>query len=143
MRIFIILTALFGFFTSFGSENLFELKVTVTKLRAGGILSVVLFNKDDGFPVKLEKGFQTIKISDIKTGSQTVIFKNLPKSRYAVAVFHDENSNGKIDTNWIGMPKEGIAVSNKAKGFMGPPSFKDASFVLDTEKAISIDIKYR
>jgi len=43
-------------------------------------------------------------------------------------VFHDENSNGKLDTNFIGMPKEGVRASNDAKGHMGPPKFEAAAF---------------
>jgi uncharacterized protein (DUF2141 family) len=45
-----------------------------------------------------------------------------------LAAFHDENDNGKLDTNWIGIPKEGLASSNNAKGRMGPPKWRDASF---------------
>jgi len=39
---------------------------------------------------------------------------------------HDENSNGKMDTNFIGMPREGVGASNNAKGHMGPLKFRAA-----------------
>jgi uncharacterized protein (DUF2141 family) len=45
-----------------------------------------------------------------------------------VSVFHDENSNSKLDTNFMGIPREGVGASNKAKGHFGPPKFHDASF---------------
>ena len=41
---------------------------------------------------------------------------------------HDENSNGKLDRNFVGMPKEGVGASNDAKGSFGPPKFADARF---------------
>lgn len=45
-----------------------------------------------------------------------------------MAVVHDENMNGKLDTNWLGIPKEGYGFSNAAKGVVGAPSFSAASF---------------
>jgi uncharacterized protein (DUF2141 family) len=47
---------------------------------------------------------------------------------YAIAVYHDENSNGKLDSNFIGIPREGVGFSNNAKGHMGPPKFDAAAF---------------
>src|SRR5271169_4158927 len=58
------------------------------------------------------------------TGVQTCA---LPIS-YAVACFHDENRNGKLDTGLFGIPTEGWVVSNRATGGLGAPSFKDAKF---------------
>jgi uncharacterized protein (DUF2141 family) len=43
-------------------------------------------------------------------------------------VFHDENSNGKLDTNLLGIPREGVSASNNAKGHFGPPKFDAAAF---------------
>lgn len=48
-----------------------------------------------------------------------------------MAVVHDENTNGKLDTNWIGIPAEGYGFSNDAKALLGAPSFSDASFLYD------------
>jgi len=48
---------------------------------------------------------------------------SIPRRRvgkYAVSVFHDENSNGKLDTNFLGIPREGVGASNNAKGHFGP-----------------------
>ncbi|MFN6946440.1 MAG: DUF2141 domain-containing protein, partial [Cytophagaceae bacterium] len=52
------------------------------------------------------------------------------------ALLHDENKNDKSDSNWIGMPKEGIAASNNAKGSFGPPKFKTAQFKLGKEQVV-------
>lgn len=58
-------------------------------------------------------------------------------------VVHDENSNNILDTNWVGMPKEGIGMSNNAKGRMGPPKYLDASFTVTAAGAVqAIDIVY-
>jgi len=49
------------------------------------------------------------------------------------AVVHDENMDGKLDTNWVGIPTEGYGFSNDAKATLGPPSFSAASFLYNGE----------
>jgi uncharacterized protein (DUF2141 family) len=39
---------------------------------------------------------------DAKTLSAQTVFDNLPAGVYAVAVYHDENSNGKLDRGMFG-----------------------------------------
>lgn len=61
---------------------------------------------------------------------------------YAVAIYHDENANRKLDRNWIGMPKEGYGFSNDAKGRLGPPAHKAAAFAVEADE-VSIDVTMR
>lgn len=70
----------------------------------------------------------------VKGGKASVTFRDLPYGRYAVKVYHDENSNGKLDTNFVGYPKEGFGFSNDAMGRFGPPSFEQARFEFASEK---------
>lgn len=69
------------------------------------------------------------------TSGNKIVFKDLPAGEYAFAVYHDVNSNGKMDKNLIGIPTEDYAFSNNAMGKMGPPSFDDAKFALPAEGA--------
>lgn len=69
-------------------------------------------------------------IKKITDGTSTITFKNVPVGTYAVSVFHDENDNGKLDTNSFGIPNEDYGCSNNAKGFMGPPKWENAKFEL-------------
>lgn len=67
----------------------------------------------------------------IPVGRTTAVWSvRLPAGRYAVAVIHDEDSNGKLNTNFLGMPRERYGFSNQARGRFGAPSFTDASFEL-------------
>lgn len=50
--------------------------------------------------------------SAITTGRASFSFGNLPAGRYAVVVFHDENGNGTIDHNAMGLPSEPLGFSN-------------------------------
>jgi uncharacterized protein (DUF2141 family) len=56
------------------------------------------------------------------------VFKRIPKGTYGVSAFHDENNNGKLDTNFVGMPTEDYCASRGARNTFGPPSFEDAKF---------------
>ena len=56
-------------------------------------------------------------------------FKDLPPGDYAVMVMHDENGNGKLDSNMIGMPVEGYGFSNNPN-VMRKPTFEEARFTL-------------
>jgi len=55
-------------------------------------------------------------------------FEDIPPRTYALTVIHDENMNGKLDTNWLGIPTEGYGFSNDAKALLGAASFSAASF---------------
>lgn len=94
-----------------------------------GSVVVLLFNHDDGFPAKMAKAWQraTAKV----TGSVvTLRFSDVPLGTYAVTAYHDVNDNQKLDTNWVGIPKEPVAISNNARARFGPPKWKDATFEL-------------
>ena len=70
-----------------------------------------------------------------------VVFTNLPYGWYGVSIFHDENGNGKMDQNAMGIPKEAYGFSNNAKGFFGKPSYKDVVFELNSaENQIAIKL---
>lgn len=85
-----------------------------------------------------DRAFRSEKVQ-IKGEMLEIIFKDIPFGIYSVKVFHDENSNGKLDKNTFGIPKEQYGFSNDAKGIMGPPKYKDTSFIVNKE-AMTIKI---
>ncbi len=63
-------------------------------------------------------------------GQMSLRFSNLVPGEYAIAIFHDSNGNGKLDTNLLGIPKEGYGFSNLTKSLMGPPTWDDVKFAV-------------
>ncbi|WP_076791636.1 DUF2141 domain-containing protein [Chlorobium sp. KB01] len=121
-----------------------SIKARFSKIRnTKGELIVSLFNKKEGFPVKSAKAFAK-KSLQANDPNGEVVFENVPYGSYALSVFHDENSNGKVDSVFlISIPKEGVGCSNNPKSRFGPPSFNDAKFTLDSREVIlNIDLKY-
>ena len=64
----------------------------------------------------------------IRAGSALCVFKGVPQGVYGISAFHDQNNNGKLDTNFIGLPTEDYCASRDARNTFGPPSFADAKF---------------
>lgn len=95
-----------------------------------GRASVVLYNGPEAFPKQADKALQIVR-SSIKEKKAQAVFTDIPFGTYAFVVLHDENGNGKMDYNALGMPQEGYAFSNNAQGVLGAPDYKDASFKID------------
>ena len=87
---------------------------------------------------------KTVKqaILSIKNQKAEWILNDIAGGRYAVRLFHDENNNQKMDTNFMGIPKEGYAFSNNAKGTFGPPAHEKTLFDCQADKAIDIQVVY-
>ena len=92
-----------------------------------GQVSCALYKSADGFPKVKEKAMAHV-LAPISERKAACDFPGIAPGTYAVSVFHDENSNGKLDTNFLGIPREGVGASNDAKGHRGPPKFGAAAF---------------
>ena len=104
------------------------LHVRVVKLRnSTGQVICTLFNSPVAFPSDSNKAVGQMAVP-IKDDAAVCSFGGLAPGTYALVTFHDENSNGKFDRNWLGMPKEGFAFSNNVRPVFSPPSFKAAAF---------------
>ncbi|WP_019053091.1 DUF2141 domain-containing protein [Sphingobium xenophagum] len=58
-----------------------------------------------------------------------VTIGNVTPGDYAIAIVHDENGNGKLDT-FAGIPREGVGFSRNPVLRFGAPSFRAASFAV-------------
>ncbi len=105
-----------------------------------GYLEVGVYCKSNGFPNKDEFAFKKLHF-DLQNGKNEFQITNLPHGEYAISVYHDENSNGKLDTNFFGIPKEKTGVSNNPNvDFM--PVFDDAKFQLKTShETLEIELR--
>lgn len=104
-----------------------------------GTIRIALFNSQEAY--ENDKITKQLKVAAQK-GVQTIVLKEIVGGEYVFKVHHDSNKNDEMDTNFFGIPKEGYAFSNNAKGSMGPASFEDAKFLLDKNMKQSISINY-
>jgi uncharacterized protein (DUF2141 family) len=115
------------------SQNKLEIEISGIRNNKGNIM-LQLFDstqkviKEEMNPVKDNKCFFS--------------FENLEKGKYAVRYYHDENLNGKMETNMFGKPTEGYGFSNNGTGKFGPPPFDKWLFKLDSDKKILLKPNY-
>lgn len=118
--------ALFAMFLA-GAAGAADLSVRVDDLKsAQGKIMIAVYDSADSF---LKRPARAARIA-AETGTVSVILKDLPPGQYGIALFHDANDNGRMDSNAMGIPTEDHAFSNNARGNMGPPSFEQVRFAL-------------
>lgn len=116
------------------------LKVTVLELPSQkGKVLYLLFQNEDGFPDKKANSIRSGSL-DLNNGNEFEI-KDLPIGNYALSLIHDENENDKLDTNFIGIPKEAFGFSNDPKVYFGAPSFEKTSFPFTNDQNLIVKMK--
>lgn len=120
------------------AQGRIEVKVKNITSQKGSI-RVGLFNNEKDFLKNAMEG----KVVEVSGSSAVVVFENVPEGFYALSVIHDENNNGELDTNFMGIPREGFAFGNNEMGTFGPPSFQKAGFSLKSTQPVIQEISLR
>ncbi len=108
-----------------------------------GVIACAIFESEEGFPSKFLKFASKVMITQITGKDASFEFSDILPGKYAIAVIHDENYNGELDTNLLGIPSEGYGFSSGAEVTLSAPSFSDAEFLYDGGNLeMSIDITY-
>jgi uncharacterized protein (DUF2141 family) len=130
---YIILVLFLTSFTNMKSQS--KLEIEITGLRSNkGYVAVDFLDKNN----KTVKGIK----GEIINKKCTVEMKDIKNDMYAIRFFHDENSNEKIDKNFIGIPKEGFGLSNDGLGKFGPKDFEEWLIPITGDTKITIVTKY-
>jgi uncharacterized protein (DUF2141 family) len=129
-----------------------ELRLTIKGVRSdAGELLIGLYANPDGFASAVANASKSGLAPDkgrlvglsirANAGAQSTVFTQLAPGRYAAVVIHDENDDGRLDANELGVPTEGYGFSNDAQGFLSAPSFDAAAIAIgdgDVSTAISL-----
>ena len=119
-----------------------EIRILVSNIEEKrGTIHYGVYNNPKLFPDESGKILGGVeKVSKvIKDG---LLIDDLEESNYAIAIFHDKNSNNKFDT-FFSIPKEKFGFSKNARVFLGPPKFEDASFFVGQNSTVEIMIELR
>jgi len=120
-----------------------RLTVNVQGLKvARGRVCYNLFSSPAGFPASAQQAVRAQCIP-VSSGSSAIAFGDLTPGTYAVAVFHDANNDGQLNTNGFGIPTEGFGFSKNPGIISGPPKFSDAAIlVAGQNNSIHINLKH-
>jgi uncharacterized protein (DUF2141 family) len=100
-----------------------------------------LYHSEPDFP-RGQTGNVRTKVV-VRKGATRCVFKDVSPGTYAITVIHDENDNGKLDKNLIGMPTEGYGVSNNRTYAMKAPTWSECKFVVTRGKNPELGISLR
>ncbi|HEY2358440.1 MAG TPA: DUF2141 domain-containing protein [Phenylobacterium sp.] len=120
-----------------------EIVVQVQGLRSGnGQVGCALFAGPEGFPGDRSKAAQRV-VGPISGAAGTCRFPSVAPGVYAITVLHDENGNGKMDKNLLGLPSEGYGASNDPQSKYGPPKYPDAKFThAAAPQTLTVHVRY-
>ena len=105
-----------------------------------GQAAVAIYLDDQGWPDG-EGGLFASAVVPISGGSAFTTFEDVPAGPFAVSVYHDENGDGTLDTNLVGIPSEDYGFSADASGVFGAPSFEEASLELQAGTSMQITVR--
>ena len=112
------------------------LEIKVQGITKGGILNLEVSSSKETFESDRDDTGVVARIQErVSKGSYQRSF-DIPSGTYAVKLHIDENENGELDTNFLGIPMEQYGISNNIRLL----NFKRASFVIDDYKKIQIDL---
>jgi uncharacterized protein (DUF2141 family) len=123
--------------------NTSTVSVNVGPLRAvKGSLACRLYTTSNGFP-RTATGTLNRR-AKIAGDHARCVFEKVAPGTYAVMVHHDENDNGKMDKNLLGMPLEGYGASNNRTHALSAPSWDESKFAVEAGKprTLSITLRY-
>ncbi len=127
----------------FGTPNMKSgtLSIEINNIKSpGGKVWIGIYDSESSFLIKEKAILEGVAIE--KEGLLTVEIPDLKFGQYAVAVFHDENNNGKMDRNAIGIPSEPFAFSRIPKSKWRLPKFEEVKFSFNTpEQKLSTHLK--
>ena len=120
-------------------SQFYDLKVTITNIKnIKGYIQIGLYNDPNEFP-KVDREFKRYYFK-VTSKTMTYTIKSIKNGNYAIATYHDGNSDKKCNRNLIGYPTEDYGFSNNVKVFISAPSFNDALIKLNKNKSIEISI---
>jgi uncharacterized protein (DUF2141 family) len=104
-----------------------------------GVMQIGLFNNSDDF---LETGSE-FRVASVTVDSTAVVFvfDSLPPTNYAISLYHDLDSSGEINKNFIGIPVEPWGISNDAWRLLSAPRWKEAAFKMNADTSIIIHLR--
>ena len=119
------------------AQNRLSIAVEGVKTSEGRI-SVAVYNESEGF-LEFDRVYRVDSVRARK-GITHLSIEDLPEGEYALAIFHDENGNNKLDTNWLGIPKEAVGFSRARMKTFGPPTFRECALKIRADSEIRITL---
>ncbi|WDE01384.1 DUF2141 domain-containing protein [Thalassomonas actiniarum] len=120
----LFITGAFTLSSFFAHSANIQLEITGIK-NDQGKLYIQLFHGEENYN---QGKAELATMTKAKSGNATLIFQDVDSGEYALRFYHDENNNGKLDSNLFGIPTEGYGFSNNAMPNFGPAKYQEMKF---------------
>lgn len=144
IKLFIgVFTLIYAFFPlrNKNTKYAFDLTVKVNSIQNNkGLIEFALYKN----PAVFTQAGKTHRLArvDAKTPEVKFDFTDLEPGKYAIVVYHDDNSNKLCDKNFFGIPTEAYAFSNNKRPKLSVPTFEECAVKLDKDKVVTIKMVY-
>ena len=105
-----------------------------------GYIRIGVFNSEEKF-LKRNSTFKNYIIA-VESNTEKIVIDDLPKGEYAFILYHDINSDGKMNRKLIGIPKEPFGFSNNVRPKLAKPTFEECKFLLEDNLELKIKLGY-
>tara|TARA_B100000768_G_scaffold105407_1_gene97882 strand:- start:654 stop:1091 length:438 start_codon:yes stop_codon:yes gene_type:complete len=122
------------------SAEVLTINISEVQVSKGNIM-IQIANSEEGWKFPEDSFPPVAQIMEPAQKGEMAFQTTLPAGTYAVQVMHDEDADGEMDTNFVGIPKEPFGFSNNVMGKMSPPKWKDAKFEIAGDASIEIFLK--
>ena len=126
-----------------------EIRADITGIKTNkGQIRCALFKSAKGFPGESKDTIQqdALQIKELPASTAAPVicdFRELVSGIYAISVLHDENEDGLLNKNFLGLPTESYGVSNNITPAMRAPTFDESKFTVDTETQLRLSIQLK
>jgi uncharacterized protein (DUF2141 family) len=111
------------------------------KSSSGHVLCAI-YGSENGFPKDRQRAVQLVSVA-ADTAGVSCVFPSLPAGTYALSVFHDENDDGVLNTNFAGVPREGYGFSNNHVYAMHAATFQESGFTVEAQAPAEIHVRLK
>lgn len=115
-------------------------KVSGIQTEKGGSISTGIFIRDNFLEVGKQFRGKDVAVTQ---SEMEVLLEMVPVGTYGAVVFQDQNNNKKLETNFVGFPKEPIGFGNDARIKFGPPDFDDSAITVTEGQTVIVNIQLR
>jgi uncharacterized protein (DUF2141 family) len=123
------------------SAQAYSIDLTVRGFKeSNGSLMAGVFDNADDFKAKENPVNEAKKV--VSDTVMAIRFSGIRQGNYAIAIYHDQNDDQRLNTKKLGIPLEGVGFSGTSRSKVKPPNFQQASFRLQKDTTIVIRIKY-
>ncbi len=142
MRLFLLSIVFCLSFNAFAQDVTFDIEITNLRNKDGNVL-ISVYKDQQSFDDEKPAFTKKIVKKDLINNGVIKAKLSLPEGTYALAMLDDENLNGEMDSNWIGMPKEGFGFSNYIFEKLRKPTFEEFRVALNSNTPkVTFKVKY-